>query len=207
MADPITEPTLSGLIFRDPGRAIRCWVALFLRIGIGLSLLSSGLAGYFSQQGRVFGGGGVWGQGLLTAGLEPFFAALPYLAIGIGLALILGFLTTASAIAAAFFSLLTPILTIIQIIGAGASGGVNMGGRWGNDPFSAMMMSMLLPSLIPQAALIWFSPLENHPYSIDALIFGRNEIEMSPEHSSPAPGGSFEPQPEPEPQTVIHIGE
>jgi hypothetical protein len=205
MADSTTEPTPMGQIMRDPGRAIRCWIALFLRLGIGLSMLSTGLAGYFSQQGRVFGGGGIWGQGVLSSGLEPFFAAIPYLAIGIGLALILGFLTTASAIASAFFSLLAPILMIIQIIGAGSSGGMNMGGRWGNDPFSAMMMSMVLISLLPQAALIWFSPLEYHPYSIDALIFGRNEIEMAPQPASTVTGGSFEPEPDPEP--VIHIGE
>jgi hypothetical protein len=205
MADPTPEPSPMDTILRDPGRSIRCWIALFLRLGVGLSLLTSGLAGYFSQQGRPFGGGGVWGQGLLTTGIEPFFAAIPYLAIGIGLALILGFLTTASAIASAFFSLLTPILMIIQIVGAGASGGGNMGGRWGNDPFSAMMASMVMISLIPQAALIWFSPLENHPYSIDALIFGRNEIDMAPRLSSPLPGGTFEPEPEPE--AVVHIGE
>ena len=69
MADPTTEPTPSGLIPRDPGRAIRCWVAFFLRIGIGLSLLSTGLAGYFGQQGRAFGGGG-WNQGLPFSGLD-----------------------------------------------------------------------------------------------------------------------------------------
>jgi hypothetical protein len=29
------------------------------------------------------------------------------------------------------------------------------------------------------ATMAWLSPLENHPYSVDALIFARNELEPS----------------------------
>jgi hypothetical protein len=126
---------------------------------------------------------------------DPFFSALPYFAIGLGLALILGFLTTPAAIASGLFSLLMPIFSIIQIVSAGPSNGFNRGGIWGNDPFLAMMVSMSLPTLLTQAALIWLSPLENHPYSIDTLIFGRNEIEPpppAPEPSTASPAGPGE---------------
>jgi hypothetical protein len=128
-------------------------------------------------------------------GLDPLMAAVPYLAIGLGLALILGFLTTPTSVAAAFFGLLTPLMTTVAIISNGMAG-MGMGpagmwpGRFGGDPFSYMTMIMgmsnYLPSLIPQIALIWLSPLENHPYSIDALIFGRNPVEIVPP-SPPAP--------------------
>ena len=195
-----TNPTPRGALGPDPGRTIRCWVALLLRMGIGLSLLGSGLAGYFGSQ-RPGGGIGVWGQNLSFPALDPFFSALPYIAIGLGLALILGFLTTAAAIASGFFSLLMPIFSIIQIVGAGPSNGFNRGGMWGGDPFFAMMLSMSLPSLLAQAALIWLSPLENHPYSIDTLIFGRNEIEAPP----PAPPRS--PEVPPEAEDTIRIGD
>ncbi len=50
-----------------------------------------------------------------------------------------------------------------------------------------MMLSASLPNLLTNAAMIWLSPLENHPFSVDALIFGRDEIEP------------FEPRPEPIP--------
>jgi uncharacterized membrane protein YphA (DoxX/SURF4 family) len=205
MATSTVESSPGGLLGPDPGRATRCWVALFLRIGVGLSLLSIGLAGYFGQRGATMGAG-AWGQNFGMGGLDPFFSAIPYLAIGLGLALILGFLTTASAIGAAFFSLLMPAFAIVQIVSMGASGGMMRGGGWGNDPFLVMMMAMSLPNMIPMAALIWLSPLENHPHSIDALIFGRNEMETfaRPEFS---PSTTPEPAREPELENTIHIGE
>ena len=68
-------------------------------------------------------------------------------------------------------------------------------GRFGGDPFQYMTMMMgmssYLPSLVPQIALIWLSPLENHPYSIDALIFGRYRAPRS----SPRPGRSTRSRP------------
>jgi hypothetical protein len=207
MATSTTEPSPIGLLGPDPGRAIRCWVALFLRIGVGLSLLAIGLAGYFGQRSPMMGAG-AWGQGLGFGGLDPFFSALPYLAIALGLALVLGFLTTASAIGAAFFSLMMPAFVIVQIVSVGASGGAGMmrGGGWGNDPFIVMMMAMSLPNLIPMAALIWLSPLENHPYSVDALIFGRNEMETFIRPEAPQ---STQPEPVREPvlEEPIHIGD
>jgi uncharacterized membrane protein YphA (DoxX/SURF4 family) len=172
----------------DPGHGIRVLVALLLRFGIGISLLNIGLMGYMNV--RVPGAGmGLSIPGGGFPGLDPLMSAIPYLAIGLGLALILGFLTTPTSVAAAFFGLLTPLMTTVAIISNGMAGVGGMGtpGRFGGDPFQFMTMllgmSSYLPSLIPQIALIWLSPLENHPYSIDALIFGRNAIEIVP----PAP--------------------
>ena len=199
-----TEPSPRGLLGPnpDPGRMIRCWSAFLLRVGIGLSLLGSGLASYFGMQA---GRSGVMlgGMGASTSMLDPFMSGLPYLAIGLGLALILGFLTTVAAIGAGFFSLIAPVMMILQIVSAGGMGGFNMGGRWGNDPFLNMMMTMTLPNLLVHATMIWLSPLENHPYSVDALIFARNELEPAP----PRPELMPTPETEPMPEVTIQIGE
>jgi uncharacterized membrane protein YphA (DoxX/SURF4 family) len=204
MASPLTDPSPSGLLGPDPGRSIRIWVTLLLRLGIGLSLLSTGLTGYFGMHTGGGMGSGLWGPGTSLSMLDPFMSGLPYLAIGLGLALILGFLTTAAAIGAGFFSLIIPIFAIIQTAMAGSAGGFNMRGQWANEQFLAMMMTMSLPNLLTNAAMIWLSPLENNPISVDALIFGRNEME--PE-SFPTPA----PIPTPEPSAVeeapIQIGE
>jgi len=126
------------------------------------------------------------------AGLDPLISAIPYLAIGLGLALILGFLTTPSAVAAGFFGLLTPLLMTISIVSSGMAGGNGFGpgmGRFGGDPFqfATMMMGGYLPGLLPQVALIWLSPLENHPYSLDSLIFGRVAVDIEPPVPEPDP--------------------
>jgi len=173
-------PAVPGLFGPDPGLPIRRWVAMLLRLGIGLSLLSSGLAGY---RGATAGAGlrppsplgGPFSQNPFGA-LGPFFTAAPYFEIGLGLALVFGFLTTASSIAAGFFTLLAPAVVAVQFATTGATTG---GGMFPNNPNFTMLMMLgagggsFLPGLLANAALIWLSPLENHPYSVDALIFGR----------------------------------
>jgi hypothetical protein len=203
MASQPTESSPSGLLGPDPGRTIRIWVTLLLRLGIGLSLFQTGLAGYFGQQA---GGmtGGPFGRGPTFSMLDPFMSGMPYLAIGLGLALILGFLTTASALGAGFFSLLLPVFAIVQTVMAGTTGAFNMGGRFGNDQFFMMMMSSSLPNLLTNAALVWLSPLENNPYSVDALIFGRNEIEPFEPRPEPIPQA---PEPIPEEEPPLRIGD
>ncbi len=187
MSRPSTNPNAWGALGPDPGPGIRILVAMLLRFGIGLSLLNTGLAGYMNV--RV-GPGGMMG-GVSFSGLDPLISAIPYLAIGLGLALILGFLTTPSAVAAGFFGLLTPLMMTVTIVSNGMVGGNGFpgAGRFGGDPFQlmTMMMADYLPGLIPQVALIWLSPLENHPYSVDALIFGRNAVAIAPPAPDPDP--------------------
>lgn len=194
-----TEPTTLGLLGLDPGRAIRLWVAFLLRVGTGLALLSVGLAGYFGARGRG-PGAGPWWPGPSSGMLDPFLSGMPYLAMGLGLALILGFLTTTSAIGATLYGLLTPIFGIVQVIAAGSLNGFNMGNQFGNDQYLIMMTSIHLPNLLTNVATIWLSPLENHPYSIDALIFGRNELETE---SFPTPNRGPEPAPDPGPPVAV----
>ena len=198
MSTPPTQPNPWGPFGPDPGHGIRVMVALLLRFGIGISLLNIGLMGYLNV--RIPGAGmGLAIPGGGFPGLDPLISAIPYLAIGLGLALILGFLTTPTSVAAAFFGLLTPLMTTVAIISNGMSGvgGVGTPGRFGGDPFQFMTMllgmSGYLPSLIPQIALIWLSPLENHPYSIDALIFGRTATPIVPPLRPVAPEPAEQP--------------
>ena len=64
---------------------------------------------------------------------------------------------------------------------------------------------MSLPSLLTNAAMIWLSPLENNPYSVDALIFGRNEMEPAWPRPEPIPAPI--PEVETEPEAPLQIGE
>jgi uncharacterized membrane protein YphA (DoxX/SURF4 family) len=172
MSSASSDPVSSRFVGPDPGRSIRCWVAGFLRLGIGLSLLNSGLQGYFSQnrRGRMISNG--FGIDTIGGALDPLVMLMPYVMIGFGLALILGFFTKVASIGSAFLSLLGPIYMIISTI---ARAGLQMPSVFGTDP---MIMNLSLFTLIAYAALIWFSPLENHPISIDALIFSQNRVGM-----------------------------
>ncbi len=110
MASPTPEPSTSRLLGPDPGRTIRIWVTLLLRLGIGLSLLSTGLAGYFGlQAGRRDGRRPGAGNASMSM-LDPFISGLPYLAIGLGSGPDPRVLDDGSAIGAGFFSLIVPIL-------------------------------------------------------------------------------------------------
>ena len=196
MAWPPTNSPRRGILGADPARTIRCSVAMLLRLGIGLSLLSTGLAGYFGAS-RPGGGIGLWGQSLPLHSLDPFLAMIPYLSIGLGLALILGFMTTISAIAAGFFSLAGPILGIILMIAHGPVNGLT--GMSGYNPLLDMIVMASVQNSLNYAALIWLSPLENHPYSVDALIFGKNNVEPTPP-TPVEPGG-----PSADPESTVHI--
>ncbi|WP_435009968.1 DoxX family membrane protein [Tundrisphaera lichenicola] len=179
MSEPSTNPYTWGPLGPDPGRGIRVLVALLLRLAIGITLLNTGLMSYLNARGA--------GMGLNSGinivgfnGFDPLLTAIPYLSIGLGLALILGFLTTPTAVGAGFFTLLTPLLTTVAILASGMSGGGvprGFSNGFGGNPFDSMAlmfgMSSFLPGLIPNLVLIWLSPLENHPYSVDALIFNR----------------------------------
>ncbi len=184
MATPATAAPLPNLLGPDPGPTIRCSVAMLLRMGIGLGLLNSGLSSYFGLPQAGGPGGPFPGNGT-TGGLVPFFGAVPYIEIGLGLALVLGFLTTASSIASGFFALAAPLAMMVQIA---TNGNAGPGGLFRGNPNNAMLLMLAtsgasLPGLLTYSSLIWLSPLANHPFSVDALIFGRA---TGPELTPPA---------------------
>src|SRR5438270_9364572 len=110
---------------RDPVLADRnprflYFLAFILRVGLGLSLLNHGLLGYVFQS-QMGGGVGanpytqMYAQVLgIIPGTEALHQALPYAQIAVGLALILGFMTTPAAVAAATLILFTPLMQTIS---------------------------------------------------------------------------------------------
>ena len=130
------------------------FLALFLRVGLGLGLLNSGLVGFHIQQA---GGGSPFLQmfGAIPGG-DPIFQFIPYLQMIVGLALVLGFFTTVAAVAAAVLSLIQPFS---QTVGLLAGGMVAMRqGPFRFDPSMASLFSIGGTStLLLNAVVLWLS--------------------------------------------------
>jgi uncharacterized membrane protein YphA (DoxX/SURF4 family) len=167
-SDDSTVPRQFGT---DQEKSLRYWMAGFLRIGIGLMMINTGLEEFFIRNGAMGGRNG-WGNNASLWALDPILATLPYFEIGLGLALILGFLTTVAAIGSAFLSLTSTLITMFAIVSQMGSALLNQGWRFGQgESFSPSLVNLL-----PYALMIWLSPLDNNPISIDTLIFGRREF-------------------------------
>ena len=146
-----------------PGPRIRQMVALMLRLALGISILNAGMARHLGARMT----NQVPGLTMLN-GTSEFLSALAYTQVAIGLALIVGFLLTPAAVGACLLILLAPVFQIAMEVGYG-----NSGQSFLNDPFfvaSSITMPILM---LPAALVLWFSPVANHPYSVDALISAR----------------------------------
>src|SRR4051794_19471838 len=110
---------------RDP--RYRYFLALFLRTGLGLHFLNVGLFGFLilSQMGGL-GGATPYGQNYaqvlgVPSGMEALYQILPFIQIAVGLALILGFMTTPAAVVAAALVLLHPVMQTFSLLINGMS--------------------------------------------------------------------------------------
>ena len=65
-----------------------------------------------------------------------------------------------------------------------------------DDPYLTMTTQMLPMLMVPAVLMLWLSPVANHPWSIDALISGRDRdsrairppvIVIGPETTPPGP--------------------
>jgi uncharacterized membrane protein YphA (DoxX/SURF4 family) len=160
-------------------------VALYLRISVGIGLLSNGLVSLVGSTqngfGGPFGGGSIFGPGM-----EPIAEVLPYVNLVIGLALIVGFFTTLFAMIAAAASFITPLLTSFMIV---ASFGMSSGRMGGMGGMSGLIDSILMGTLgvqpITYVALILLSPMKINKYSLDTLIYNRPAAILPPRPSLP----------------------
>ena len=185
LPDSAREPELV------PSARIRGLVALFLRGGLGFVLLNAGLLGYVAQSksgGTSFGSNAWMAGNSGPGGVNVFFGAIPFLGIVLGVALILGFLTTVAAIGTFLLLLSLPCLRTIDLL-------INPNGPYGMNvsPQSiveqTMVGAILSLLLMMTGAVLWFSPRASNPYSVDALMFPP-PVERSPYDprlSSPAP--------------------
>jgi uncharacterized membrane protein YphA (DoxX/SURF4 family) len=156
------------------GPRARGFVTLLLRLALGLSLFNEGLMGFLIQRlGKSAHGPGVpsYLRPGAFPGAEEYFPFMPYLQMGVGLALVLGLLTTYAALAGGLILLLEPLIQTISLVSAGLersgepgflspgiNGGLSVGGVWG---------------LQLAAAVIWLVSTGGNLWSLDTLIFHR----------------------------------
>jgi hypothetical protein len=117
---------------------------------------------------------------------------VPIFQIALGLALILGFFTVVSSVLAGFLIISGPIFQFIAILSSASQ----VGG--GSEPLAIQTLvatgSMNLLLLV--TAVLWLTPSEGTPWSLDAVIFAHRR--PRPERSG-APGGTSTRDPVPAP--------
>jgi hypothetical protein len=158
------------------------WLALFVRVSVGLGFLNAGLAPLISGGGRpgmIYGP--MPGSGFLP-GTEVLLKALPYLELALGLGLICGIFTTIMALISCGLVLLTPILmtltmftTMAASMGTYATGFGGMRGGMGLD-FGIVSIAIAVISTPCFALLLLLSPQSINRFSLDAMIFPQDPI-------------------------------
>jgi uncharacterized membrane protein YphA (DoxX/SURF4 family) len=160
------------------------YVILYLRLSMGLWLLNGGLAQVMPGNGRAGGPLNRFNLNGKIPGTEPITQLLPYVELGVGVALILGIFTTIAALTACAMSLVVPLLTSITLV---AQVGVN--NPFAN-PFELAGM-FVNQSTLSYALLVYLSPSGTNRFSIDALIFRppvqRVAEEVDPKESDAEP--------------------
>jgi uncharacterized membrane protein YphA (DoxX/SURF4 family) len=181
----------------DPGPRVRGLVALALRLGLGLTLLRRGIVNYLSLSSTISPGPFVQ-RVPIPIDLELYFQYLAYAEMALGLALVLGFFTTAAAVLAACLQLVTPLVQTVFTMTTQFGQGRGMGVSAVLGLYEASAASNLL--LV--AAVLWFSPVASNPWSLDRLIFVPRTPTASPATDGPSvpePGPAEPPAEAPEP--------
>lgn len=140
---------------REPGPMTRSFVALLLRVGLGLIFLFAGQMKLDAKKKGTY-------PGMITASypakiafpgdVKLFADVLPYAEVGVGVALIAGLFTTVGA-------LLTGVLLLVLLFGQAYVGK--------GDQYPAMLTYLLV-----DAAILWLSPVTSNYLSLDGLFFG-----------------------------------
>lgn len=195
---PQSEPVAGGVIAAAPWRNLLPWLALFVRLAIGLSLLNIGLAAVMASMASPFGGPGPWNGGWNAGppgfpGLGLLAGLLPYAALAVGAGLVFGIFTTAAALLACGLVLLPAILLTLEIVTVGnimsPNGMIPFGRGLGPDALIGLLGLGVVatPSLV---ALVLLSPTSINRFSIDALIFRRVSAPTFAAPAAPGPAGS-----------------
>src|SRR3954453_22999699 len=151
--------------FTGPRPWVRRVVALILRVGLGVCLLNGGLLGYLTaQRGGASASGLVWspllGPSSVASVLEHDLL-VPFVQIALGLALILGFFTVASAVLSGFLVISGPIFQFLAVL--------SQVGQPGNPPLELQALMVTTGSvnlLLLVAAVLWITPVEGTPSSL-----------------------------------------
>jgi hypothetical protein len=140
-----------------------------LRLGLGVSLLNGGLMGYQVAQHGTSPSTLAWsallGPGAVASALEHDLL-VPIVQIAVGLALILGFFTVIATVAAGLLVLSAPIFQFLAILSSN-----NAGGTGEQLAMQALVTTGSINLLLLVAAVLWLTPPEGTPWSLDYLIF------------------------------------
>jgi hypothetical protein len=157
------------------------WLALFVRVSVGLGFLNAGLAGLISGGGPGMIYGPVQWSGMMP-GAEVILKALPYIELAVGLGLICGIFTTIMALIACGLVLLIPILmTLSMFTTMATSMGTNplgLGRPRGGMGIEFGMVSVAIAVISTPcfALLVLLSPQAINRLSLDAMIFPKEPI-------------------------------
>jgi hypothetical protein len=178
-------------------------VAFMLRIGLGVNLLNGGLLGYLTaRRGGSTASGLAWSTLLgpaAVAGVLEHDLLVPFVQIAIGLALILGFFTVIAAVVAGFLVLSGPIFQFLAILSSSRpTGNLDMA-------MQALVTTGSINPLLLVAAVLWMTPMEGTPWSLDALIFSHRRPLRGAEPTVPVPAPVAKPAVEP-PEVATRSG-
>jgi hypothetical protein len=124
---------------------------------------------------------------------------IPYVQIAIGLALILGFFTVIATVVAGFLIVSGPILQLLAILSNSDPTRIT------NLEIQGMMVTTgPIDLLLLVVAVLWLTPTEGTPWSLDAMIFARRRtspgtapvVPAAVETPAPPPSQAQAPAPE-----------
>ena len=178
-----SAPAPAAVPLPGPPPWVRWMVALLLRMGLGVSLLNGGLLGFLSARR---GGRPPALPGPPCSDRRPWRARfendllVPFVQIAIGLALILGFFTVIAAVLAGFLIVSGPIFQFLAILS-------NSGTTVSADlPMQVLVTTGSINLLLLVAAVLWLTPMEGTPWSLDALIFAHRRLRSARPSAHPA---------------------
>jgi hypothetical protein len=160
-------------------------IAVLLRVGLGVSLLNGGLIGYLTaRRGGSTASGLAWSTLLgpaAVAGVLENDLLVPLVQITVGLALILGFFTVVAAVVAGFLVLSGPIFQFLAILSSSRPTGNQ------DLAMQALVTTGSINLLLLVSAVLWLTPIEGTPWSLDALIFAHRRPRRAPVPAIQAP--------------------
>jgi hypothetical protein len=169
-------------------------VALLLRMGLGVSLLNGGLLGFLSARRGGAASGLAWSTMLgpaAVAGALQNDLLVSFVQIAIGLALVLGFFTLIAAVLAGFLIVSGPLFQFLAILSNSAPPGN------ADLPMQVLITTGSINLLLLVTAVLWLTPMEGTPWSLDALIFahrrqtpGDGSVSAAPAPDEPAGAGA-----------------
>lgn len=199
MPEPLTPAPEAPPWVNGPGYRTRSLIVLILRLGLGVQLLNSGVAGFYVSQ-LATNAGPSWGRGYPRTGIYPgtesAYQFLPYLEIVTALAVLLGFFTVVAAAAAAFQSLAPALFQSVVLLGSGLSTNPN-----GYDMLFVQSLAhgTMIMNITVAAAVIWLAASGGDGWSLDALMFAPRRAARRDRKAAKTASGTTWPAAAPEP--------